>query len=290
MNQGLNGTGWEVRPIGLGAMPLSIAGRPAESQAFEVVAAFVESGGNFIDTSNVYCLDDSDIGHNEHLLDKALTRIGAREAVLVATKGGLRRPKGAWVTDGSQKWLRASCEKSLNDLQCEAIPLYYLHAVDSNVPFDDSLGELIQLKEEGKILNIGLSNIDRAELEFALGRTAVAAVQNRCNPFFKKDFNNGLVRLCQEKGIAYVPYSPVGGHGGHVRLPKHPLFRRLSEKYEASPYGIALAWLLQKGHHIFPIPGASRVSSVRDSAQALHVRIEPNDVAEIDRLPDQALF
>ncbi len=290
MNRDLNGTGWQVKPIGLGAMPLSIAGRPDESQAFEVIDTFVEDGGNFIDTANVYCLNDSDIGHNERLIHKALTRIGAREAVLVATKGGLRRPKGEWVTDGNPKWLRSSCEKSLKDLQREAISLYHLHAVDSDVLFDDSLGELIRLKEEGKILNIGLSNVDRAELEFALGRTAVASVQNRCNPFFKRDLDNGLIGLCRERGVAYVPYSPVGGHRGHMRLPKHPLFRRLFKKYGASPYCVALAWLLQKGDHIFPIPGASRVSSVRDSAQALHVRLEPDDVAEIDRLPDQASF
>lgn len=287
MNRNLDGTGWQVRPIGLGAMQLSIAGRPDESQAFAVITAFVEAGGNFIDTANVYCLDDSDIGHNERLLHKALTRIGAQDAVLVATKGGLRRPKGAWVTDGNPEWLRASCEKSLKDLQRDALPLYHLHAVDPDVPFEESLGELIRLKEEGKILNIGLSNVDRAELTFALGRTAIASVQNRCNPFFKRDFGSGLIGFCQEQGVAYIPFGPVGGHGGHVRLPKHPLFQRLAKKHATSPYGVALAWLLEKGNHIFPIPGASKVSSVRDSARAIHLRLEPDDVAEIDRLPDQ---
>ena len=275
-----------LRPIGLGAMPLSIAGRPDETQAFDVIEAFVEGGGNFIDTANVYCLDDSEIGHNERLINRALTRIGKREAVLVATKGGMRRPGGAWKVDAKPKWLRTSCEKSLKDLGSNVIALYQLHAPDPKVNFGDSLGELIRLKEEGKVLHIGLSNVDPKELEFALRHTMIASVQNRCNPFFKRDFANGLIRMCRSKGVAYIPYSPVGGHHGHMRLPANPLFRRFSEKYDASPYCVALAWLLQKGGHIISIPGASKVSSVRDAPRALDVKLERDDIAQIDRLLD----
>lgn len=286
MRRQINGSGLAVNPIGLGGMPLSITHRPDEARAFEVIEAFVEGGGEFIDTANVYCLDDQDIGHNERLIHKALARLGRRDQVIVATKGGLRRPKGAWTVDGSPAWLRASCEKSLQDLSAERITLYQLHAVDPQVGLRESLGELIRLRQEGKILHIGLSNVSTEELELALRLAPIASVQNRCNPFEKRDFKNGLVELCAQRGITYIPHSPVGGHHGHVRLPQHPLLRRLSEKHGASPYRIALAWFLHKGPHIIPIPGASKVTSVRDSAEAVHIKLAHEDIEAIDALPE----
>lgn len=282
----LDHTGIRVRPVGLGGMPLSIDGRPAEDRACAVVEAFVECGGNFIDTANVYCLDDSELGHNERLIDKALRRIGKRSDVTVATKGGMHRPGGAWTVDGSPAWLRTSCEQSLRDLGVECIELYQLHAVDPNVGLAESLGELVRLREAGKIQNIGLSNVSRAELETALGLTAIASVQNRCNPFQKQDLRNGLVDFCEQRGITYLPYSPVGGHNGHVRLPKHSLFRELADTYQVSAYQVALAWLLAKGKHLVPIPGASRTESVRSSAAAIDIRLDTADIQAIDALPD----
>ncbi len=291
MQRELNGTGLKVNAVGLGAMPLSIAGRPDEREAYAVIEAFVEAGGNFIDTANVYCLDDSELGHNERLIDRALRRIGKRDEVVIATKGGLRRPGGAWTVDGSPEWLRSSCEKSLKDLNTDIITLYQLHAVDPQVDFRISLGALIRLKEEGKILHIGLSNIGPEHLKTALAYTPIASVQNRCNPFYKQDFRKGLFRnaliqLCKDKGITYLPHSPVGGHHGHLRLPRDPLLQRLSAKYEASPYRIALAWLLHKGEHIIVIPGASKVSSVRDSARAVDITLAQEDIEAIDQMPD----
>ncbi|MCI0399784.1 MAG: aldo/keto reductase [Gammaproteobacteria bacterium] len=287
MRRTLNGTDITVRAIGLGAMPLSIEGRPSEVQAFEVIKVFIECGGDFIDTANVYCLDSSDIGHNERLIHDALTRIGKRDAAIIATKGGLIRPKGAWEVDARGEKLRAACEKSLKDLKTDVIALYQLHASDPKVALADSLGELIRLKEEGKILHIGLSNIGPDELQLALRHTPIASVQNRCHPFKKRDLKNGMISMCEREGISYIPHSPVGGHFGHKRLPKYPLFQRLAGKYQASPYCIALAWLLHKGDHIIPIPGASKVSSVKDSATAVKVTLEPKDIEDIDRIPDE---
>ena len=129
----LGNTGLMFKAIGLGAMPLSISGRPDEAQAFAVIEAFVADGGNFIDTANVYCLDDDDIGHNERLIRQALDRLGASEQIMTATKGGLRRPGGAWVVDGDPDWLRLSCERSLQALQADCIGLYQLHAIDPRV-------------------------------------------------------------------------------------------------------------------------------------------------------------
>lgn len=283
MKRELDRTGYQLYSIGLGAMPLSIAGRPTEKEAVEVIQAFVHNGGNFIDTANVYCLDDSEIGHNERLIDSAL---GKSDDVLIATKGGLRRPHGEWVVDAHPKWLRASCEQSLRDLQRESIDLYYLHAPDPKIPFEESLGALIHLKQEGKIRHIGISNIDSQQLELALHQTPIAAVQNRCNPFHKQDFRSGLVSRCRDQGVSYVPYSPFGGRRNHVRLSAHPLFQSLSEKYSISPYQITLAWLLQKDIHIIPIPGASKIASVQDNMRAVKTQLEKEDIGAIDQIAD----
>lgn len=286
MKRELNRTGYQLHPIGLGAMPLSIAGRPEEKEAVKVIRAFAEAGGNFIDSANVYCLDDSELGHNERLIHKALTQIEMRDEVLVATKGGLRRPQGEWVTDAHPEWLRRSCEQSLRDLHCDIIDLYYLHAPDPNVPFEESLGMLIQLQEEGKIRHLGLSNVNSRQLDLALHHVPIAAVQNRCHPLSKQDFRSGLVDLCRSRGISYIPYSPLGGRRGQERLLTYPLFQDLGEKYGVSLYQIVLAWLLQKGGHIIPIPGASKVTSVQDSMEATQVRLQNKESEAIDRLPD----
>lgn len=280
----IGSSGIAVQPIGLGGMPLSISGRPDEAQAYAVVKAFVDAGGDFIDTANVYCLDDGDIGHNERLFAGALRRLGKQDAVTVATKGGLRRPKGQWLTDGRPAFLRASCEKSLKDLQVDVITLYQLHAVDTAVGLADSLGELLRLRQEGKILHIGLSNVDTRQLEQALGLAPIVSVQNRCSVLEQKDFKNGLVALCAARGVAYIPHSPVGGHHGHVRLRLEALPRRLAEKYQASPYQIALAWLLHKGEQILPIPGASKPGSALDSLKAVEIRLTAEEVAALDRM------
>ena len=280
----INNTGISVYPIGLGGMPLSIAGRPDEAQAYEVIKAFVEAGGNFIDTANVYCLDDTDIGHNERLIAKALRRLGKQDAVTVATKGGLRRPKGAWVTDGDPAFLRKSCEQSLKDLGVESITLYQLHAIDTRVGLADSLGELLRLQLEGKIRHIGLSNIAPLDLKQALTILPIASVQNRCSVLEQRDFKSGLVALCAEQNVAFIPHSPVGGHHGHLRLRDSAVVKKLAEQHGVSVYQIALAWLLHKGKHIVPIPGASKPASTLDSLKAPRIRLAAEEVSALDRL------
>src|SRR5262249_4928153 len=147
---------------------------------------------------------------------KALSGL-RRNDVLVATKGGLTRPGGRWEVDASPQWLRDCCERSAQNLG-GPIGLYYLHAVDRAVPFEDSVGDLVRLKKRCKILRIGLSNVSARELDEALRIAPIAAVQNRCNIFERRDFDNGLVEQCRTRGVAYVPYSPVGGHYGHRRV------------------------------------------------------------------------
>lgn len=287
MQRTIGGTDLRVNAIGLGAMPLSIAGRPSAETAERVIRRFVALGGQFIDTANVYCLDDRDIGHNERLIGRVLRELGpAAAGVVVATKGGLRRPQGDWTVDGSPDWLRASCERSLTDLGADRIALYQLHAVDPHVGLEASLRELVRLRECGMIRHIGLSNVTVEHLRTALDLAPIASVQNRFNVFAKQDLHNGVIQFCRTHGLTYIAYSPVGGHHGHVRLQQTPLMMQMSERYACSPYAIALAWLLAKGEHILPIPGASKVESIEDSLMASEVRLASEDVAAIDRLPD----
>lgn len=283
----IDGTELRVNPIGLGAMPLSIAGRPDAERAAGVIRRFIGLGGNFIDTANVYCLDDGDLGHNERLIASVLRELGsAADGVIVATKGGLRRPGGDWTVDGSPEWLRASCEKSLSDLGVDCISLYQLHAVDPRVGLESSLKELVRLRDEGMIRHIGLSNVSLAQIKAALDVAPVAAVQNRCNVFERQDVRNGLVEYCGARGLAYIAHSPVGGHHGHVRLRQSPLLAEMSARYRCSPYALALAWLLAKGEHVLAIPGASRIASVEDSLTASGLRLSVQDLDVLDRMAD----
>jgi aryl-alcohol dehydrogenase-like predicted oxidoreductase len=271
----LGNTGRAVSPIGLGGMPLSIQGRPDEATALAVIAAFLDGGGDHIDTAISYCLDEHDFGHNERLIAKAL-RAARRSDVVVATKGGLTRPEGRWEVDCSPEWLRHCCEQSARELG-SPIPLYYLHAVDPTVPLAESLGELVRLRDEGKIAAIGLSNVNTRQLDEAVRLTRIAAVQNRCNVLDRRDFDSGLVAHCLELGIAYVPYSSVGGHMGHRRLEQFAALKRVAAKHSASIYAVALAWLLAQGPHILPIPGATKVSSVTSSLGAIGVQLDADD-------------
>jgi len=274
-------------PIGLGAMPLSLTGRPNEKDALEILLCFFENGGNFIDTADVYGLDDQDRGHNEKLVAKAAKTLSNRSDLLIATKGGASRPNGGWSLGGGKpKMLRQACEQSLKNLCIETHSLYYLHGPDKEVPLADSLGELIKLKEEGKIRHLGIANVDLPELQFALSLTPLAAVQNRCNPFCKGDFSNGLIEFCHLQGLAYVPYSPLGGWADHQKLAEHSDFQRLALKYSATTYTLSLAWLLQKGNHILPIPGMDKKEQVIINKGALSILLEKEDISVIDQFPD----
>jgi aryl-alcohol dehydrogenase-like predicted oxidoreductase len=280
----LGNSGRQVMPIGLGAMPLSLDTRPDEATAFAVIKAFVDDGGNFIDTANVYCRDDDDIGHNEKLIHKALAKFGRLDDVIVATKGGLTRPKGRWDTNATPAWLRKSCEKSLQDLNTDCIFLYQLHAPDPNVPITESVGELARLKAEGKIQHIGLSNVNTKEILAAMTVAPILSVQNRCNVLEKKSFKTGVVDMCEKEGIVFIPHSPVGGHFDHRKLAASKPLKKIAEKHGVSVYQIVLAWLLHKGNHILPIPGASKVSSITDSLQAVNVRLDQADMRLLDDL------
>lgn len=277
-----------VFPIGLGAMPLSITGRPSLSDAVRVITTFIELGGNLIDTADVYGLDDRDRGHNEKLIHQVLKQVGANHEVVIATKGGATRPGGGWCLRGGghPKKLRDACEASLRHLGISAHELYYLHGPDPAVPLEDSLGELIKLKDEGKIKNIGIANVNLEQLTLAMKIVTIKMVQNRCNLFCKQDLSNGVVSLCETNHITYVPYCPLGGWADHAKLASSPHFDYFTQKYAVSSYEIFLAWLINQSDHILPIPGMDRVEQVAINFHSLTLQIEPQDLLKLNEFPD----
>ncbi|MDH4246749.1 MAG: aldo/keto reductase [Deltaproteobacteria bacterium] len=280
----LGRTGIQVFAIGMGAMPLSLRGRPDEAAAERTLRAALDAGVNFFDTANSYCVDDQDTGHNERLLATLLRKLGVWDRVLVATKGGFTRPGGGWRVDARPASLRKACEQSLRDLGVETIALYQLHHPDTRAPWEDSVGELSRLRGEGKIHHIGLSNVNSDQIRSALSITPVVSVQNECNPKVQGDLHNGVVRLCEEQGLTYIAYCPVGGGSGHRSQSRNPTLVRLARERGVSAYQVMLAWLLSKGNHMLPIPGASRPESIQDSARAVAVALDEQAQRQVDLL------
>lgn len=285
MEREIGATGVMAYPVGWGPMPLSTrAERPDAEGALSVFKAALDAGVTFWDTSNAYCLDDTETGHNERLIAMAIKKLGIAGQVQVTSKGGMTRPGGAWVKNGRSAHLRSACEQSLRDLGVERIFLYQLHWPDPEVPYAESVGTLADLRREGKIEHIGISNVTPEQLKEALGIVRVESVQNRCSPTDQGDFANGLLDLCAEHRLTYMPYSPMGGGTGHQQMSENRLLRELAESYRVSPYQIILAWLLGKSARILPIPGASREASIRDSAAAARLTLEPAHITRIDAL------
>jgi aryl-alcohol dehydrogenase-like predicted oxidoreductase len=278
----LGRTGRTVARIGLGGMPLSIAGRPDREQAKAVVHRAIELGVDFIDTADVYCLDEDDLGHNERLIAEALDEAGARGRVVVATKGGTRRPEGRWERAGSPERLRWACDHSLRMLGVERIDLYQLHAPDPAVPFAASVGTLAELRDAGKVAAVGLSNVSLEELREAEDIVPVTSVQNRYNPWDRSSEETGLIRHCHERGITFLPYSPVGG-GRRVKLLREDArLQAVGERLGATPEELVLAWILGASPSLVPIPGASRTESIESSVRAEALELDADTRREVE--------
>jgi len=279
----LGNSEFSVNPIGLGSMPLSLQGRPTEKEAIRVIHAALEAGMDFIDTADVYCLDQNDIGYCERLIAKALATAPQKTKVVVATKGGLERPHGAWTVNGDPQHLKRACEASLKALNVDCIDLYQWHAPDRKIPLEKSLEALIELKNSGKIKALGLSNVSRDEIIRAKKMTEIASVQNRCNPFDTEAFENGVIDYCEQSGIAFIPYSPVGGSGQKFAVAHNPPLLTLAKRLHSDPFQLVLAWFLAKSPVIIPIPGASRVESAISSAKAMELHLNPEDIKFLDQ-------
>ncbi|MFF4508734.1 aldo/keto reductase [Streptomyces sp. NPDC001401] len=281
-----------VSAVGLGAMPLSIEGRPDESRAFATVHAALDAGVTLLDTADSYHLPGAEPGHNEHLVARALATYGGDTAdVLVATKGGRgRTADGSWTVDGTPRHLKAAAEASLKRLGVEAIGLYQLHKPDPAVPFEESVGALRELLDEGRIRLAGVSNTDVDQIRTAhriLGDRLVS-VQNQYSPAVQD--SEAELRLCEKLGLAFLPWSPLGGISrssldgpskseGEVRF---GAFHAVAAERGVSPQQVCLAWLLARSPVLIPIPGASRPETIRDSAAAADLVLAEEELARLD--------
>ncbi|GAB2782716.1 aldo/keto reductase [Streptomyces chlorus] len=274
----------EVSAIGLGAMPLSIEGRPDEARSLATVHAALDVGVTLIDTADAYHRDAGEVGHNETLIAKALASRDRGGDVLVATKGGHLRPgDGSWTMDGSPRHLKEACEASLCRLGVEAIGLYQFHRPDPRIPYAESIGAVRDLLDEGKIRMAGISNADPERIRQArdiLGGRLVS-VQNQFSPGFRSSAPE--LGLCAELGVAFLPWSPFGGitRAGDLGSTYAP-FARVAQARGVSPYQVCLAWMLAKSPVVVPIPGASRPESVRDSVRAADLVLSAEEIAELD--------
>ena len=200
-------------------------------------------------------------GHGEELVAEALAAYGgATDDVLVATKGGHRRPgDGSWTVHGDPAYVKEACEASLKRLGVDAIGLYQYHRPDPKVPWAESVGALADLLDEGKILMAGVSNATVEQIDEAqrvLGGR-LASVQNQFSPRFRS--SEGELEHCEKLGIAFIPWSPLGGIGNTDRIEQnHAAFAQVASEVGASPQQVTLAWMLAKGSRVIPIPGSSR--------------------------------
>jgi aryl-alcohol dehydrogenase-like predicted oxidoreductase len=278
----LNSTEEQISAIGFGGMPLSIQGRPPEEVGRKVLHAAIDAGMTFIDTADVYCLDDSETGHNERLIASVIRERQDRDMIRVATKGGLRRPRGAWTNDASPKQLRAACERSLRALETDRIFLYQLHAPDPTVPFEKSVETLAELQRQGKCRFLGLSNVSVAQIEAASGIIEVASVQNRLSPYFREAVETGVVAECDRRRITFLAYSPVGGGRLARKLAKFAVLQEIASRHGASVHAVTLAWVRSRGSSVVPIPAATKTEHAVDSARSIDLSLSPAELGAID--------
>jgi len=277
--------GLTVSAIGLGGMPMSIEGRPEEQRSIATVHAALDAGVTLIDTADAYHVNAGEAGHNERLIARALATYGGDTSdVLVATKGGHVRPGGgSWIVDGSPAHLHEAAEASLKALGVDAIGLYQFHRPDPKVPYEDSIGALRDLLDAGKIRLAGISNATIAQIDTArriLGEGNLASVQNQFSPAFRSSEDE--LRHCGDLGIAFLPWSPLGGIGQAGDLgARHSAFQEIADGHGVSPQQVTLAWMLALAPVLIPIPGASRPASITDSAQAADLVLTG---AEVERL------
>ena len=278
MTRKLDGT--DVFPIGLGAMPMSLSSRPPEERSVRTIHAAIDAGVNLIDTADAYAWDENDVGHNERLIARALN--GHRDGVLIATKGGHTRRGEAWELDGSREHLRAACEASLRALDTDVIDLYQYHRPDPKIPYEESIGALKELQDEGKVRWVGVSNASIEQIEQACSIVDVVTVQNQLSLEFTSPLAKGEVTLCEERGIAFLPWSPLGGiSNASDAAGEHDAVRRAADAHGVSPQQVALAWLLSLSPTIIPIPGASRPESIQDSVAALDLELTGDELEAI---------
>ncbi|MEU9559177.1 aldo/keto reductase [Streptomyces fumanus] len=260
----------EVNRLGYGTMQLTGPGVwgpfPDEERGVRVLRRAVELGVTLFDTADSY-----GPGAAEELLRKALHPYP--EDVVIATKAGLTRPgPGQWRSDGRPEYLRRQAESSLRRLGLERIPLFQLHRIDPAVPFEEQIGVLGELRAEGKIAHVGLSEVGVDELERARAIVPIASVQNLYN-VAQRD-SEDVLTYAEANGIAFLPWFPLAT--GRLAEPGGPL-TRIAGKLGATPSQAALAWLLRRSPVVLPIPGTSSVDHLEDNVAAAALELSQGD-------------
>jgi aryl-alcohol dehydrogenase-like predicted oxidoreductase len=271
-----------VGAIGLGAMPLSTKeNRPSPADAETTVHAALDAGVTLIDTADAYSWDESEFGHNEELVANALRSYG-RADVLVATKGGHTRRGAEWELDGSPEYLRKACEASLRRLHVEAIGLYQFHRPDPATPWEESMGAMRSLFDDGLVRMVGISNANIAQIDSARSiiGDALVSVQNQFSPGWRSSADE--LAHCASLGLAWLPWSPFGGVSAAGSLDAAaPAFAEVAEELGVSVYRVTLAWHLAQADVVVPIPGASRPESIVDSAAAADLELTADQLARL---------
>ena len=263
----------EVRRLGYGAMRITgegIWGPPADPDAARgLLRRLPELGVNMIDTADSYGPEVS-----EELIAEALHPY---DGITVATKGGLERSgPGQWPRNGHPEHLKNACEGSLRRLQVETIDLYQLHSPDRKVPYADSVGALKELQDEGKIRNIGVSNVDLEQLEEARSIVDVVSVQNRFN--LADRAAEPVLERCEEVGIGFIPWFPLAA--GNLAEPGGAA-AEIAAAHDARPGQIALAWLLRRSPVMIPIPGTSSIEHLEENLAAAEIELSAEEVGRL---------
>jgi len=255
-----------------------------EARATAVLHAALDAHVEFFDTADAYCWNDDERGHNERLIARALAAWpGGRSRVRIGTKGGLTRPGGRWVPDGRAKHLREACEHSLAALGVQRLDLYQLHAPDPRTPLATSVRALEQLKREGLIEAIGLCNVTVGQLEEARRITGIDSVQVELSVWHDDHFLSGVVDYCLANRLPLLAYRPLGGPSRSHKIAADAVLAAIARRHDATAEEIALAWLMDLSELITPLPGATRLETVRSCVRAGGIVLSDLDRAELDR-------
>jgi len=297
--------GIQVSALGLGCMGMSFAYGPAnDEESMQVLHRYLELGGNFLDTAEIY-----GPFKNEELLGRFLREV-PREKVVVATKFGFRiSPDGTRGVDSSPQNVRRACDASLGRLGIETIDLFYQHRVDPNVPIEDTVGAMAELVSAGKVRTLGLSEAGPETLRRAAKVHPIAALQSEYSLWTRDVETNGVLATCRELGITFVPYSPLGRgfltgtiqnlndlDSTDWRRTNYPRFqeeamqanlklaaavKNLASEKGITPAQLALAWVLAQGQDVVPIPGTKRVRYLEDNMGAINVHLTAAELKNI---------
>jgi aryl-alcohol dehydrogenase-like predicted oxidoreductase len=284
-SKSLGHTQVQISEIGFGGMRLSIGDRPAETDAIAVIHQALDLGVTLIDTADSYCRDEADKHHNERLIRQALQQYaGDTSRVVVATKGGLMRPKGAWTRNGNPEHLRQAIATSHEALGGEKpIDLWQYHAPDPDYPLADSLAVARDAVEQGLIRFVGVSNFSVEQIKEAREVIEIVSVQNQYNPWHRQPETDGVLAYCEQEGLTFLPWGPLGGTRHREQLGQSAPIAHLAQAKGVAPVAIVLAWLRAKSPCVVPIPGTSKVENLRQCVQTLAVSLSPTEVEQIDR-------